>query len=53
MLRIRNVSDKNCRENQNAHIMFSPPPHPPKIVECDLETSCMRRPWSTGGCYAK
>jgi len=23
------------------------------IVECDLETSWMRRPWSTGGCWAK
>jgi hypothetical protein len=23
------------------------------VVVCDLETSCMRRPWSTGGCCAK
>jgi len=23
------------------------------VVLCDLETSCMRRPWPTGGCCAK
>jgi len=23
------------------------------VVVCDLETSWMRRPWPTGGCYAK
>jgi hypothetical protein len=23
------------------------------IVLCDLETSWMRRPWTTGGCFAK
>jgi len=23
------------------------------VVEGDLETSSMRRPWPTGGCYAK
>jgi hypothetical protein len=23
------------------------------VVVCDLETSCMRRPWPTGGCCAK
>ena len=30
-LRMRNVSDKSCREHQNAHFIFSTPP-PPKIV---------------------
>jgi len=31
ILRIRNVSDKICRENQNTHFVFSnfPPPPPP------------------------
>ena len=23
------------------------------VVVCDLETSCMRRPWPSGGCCAK
>jgi len=23
------------------------------VVECDLETSCMKRPWPTEGCCAK
>jgi len=24
-----------------------------RVVVCDLETSWMRRPWPTGGCYSK
>jgi len=27
---MRNISDKNCRENQNTHFMFNS--SPPKIV---------------------
>jgi len=23
------------------------------VVECDLKTSCMRKPWPAGGCGAK
>jgi len=26
LLRLRNVSDKSCRENQNSHFVFNPPP---------------------------
>ena len=26
ILRMRNVSDKSCRENQNMHFMFNNPP---------------------------
>jgi len=32
ILRMGNVSDKSCRENQNAHFMFSN--FFPKIVAC-------------------
>jgi hypothetical protein len=33
LLRMRNVSDKLCRENQNTHVFSNAPP-PPKIVPC-------------------
>jgi hypothetical protein len=40
--RMRNVSDKSCRESRNTRFMFSPPPPPPK--SCRLwvyvETYC-------------
>jgi len=33
LLRMRNVSDKSCRENRNTHFVFnSTPPSPPKMV---------------------
>jgi len=31
-LRMRNVSDKNCRENQNTHFIFNNSPPKKKIV---------------------
>ena len=35
LLRIRNVSDESCRENQNPHFMFnnSPPPENRAVYE--------------------
>jgi len=32
LVRMRNVSDKSCRENQNKHFVFSDCFFPPKIV---------------------
>jgi len=32
VLRMRNVSDKSCRENQNRHFTYSIPPPPPKCL---------------------
>ena len=31
LLRMRKISDKSCRENQNTHFMFSNPAHHPKV----------------------
>ena len=33
LLRMRNVSDKSCGENQTAHFMFNPPPENRSIRE--------------------
>jgi hypothetical protein len=52
-LRMRNVSDKNCRENQNTHFMFSnsPPPKNHAVYEItwkNVVEPC--GPWQYGTC---
>jgi hypothetical protein len=45
LLRLRNVSDKSCRENQNTHFMFNNSPPPPKSCRLwdNVEKYCTAR----------
>ena len=36
LIKIKNVSDKICRENQNIHFMFGKPTHLPNIVPYEM-----------------
>ena len=43
LLRMRNVSNKNCRENQNTHFMFNKSPHPVSCAGQATDNSIKRR----------
>ena len=49
LLRMRSISDKSCRENQNTHlyVQYQPPPPPPR-KKCNLRDN-MEKYDKTGG----
>jgi len=46
MLSVRGLCDELITRPEESYLLWC-------VVVCDLETSRMRRPWPTGGCYAE